>query len=84
MRLKVHAVIDIWIFQIVDTKGQTFVHREDTSKSRFSFTTDSYEVFEICFTSHASAGHLGADREITLNMKHGVEAKNYDAVSNSD
>jgi len=68
---------------VTDTKGHTLVRREDTPKGKFAFTTDSYDVFEICFISHVPLGQVNIDQEITLNMKHGVEAKNYDVIAES-
>jgi len=70
--------------QVIDTKGHTLVHREDTTKGKFAFTTDAYDIFDICFSSKmiAGGGH-GSDMEITLHMKRGVEAKSYDAIAES-
>ena len=36
---------------VIDTKGQHFVNRENTENGKFAFTTDDYDVFEICFLS---------------------------------
>ncbi|GAB6019464.1 Transmembrane emp24 domain-containing protein 10 [Chamberlinius hualienensis] len=69
--------------RVTDTKGHTLVQREDSNKGKFAFTTDAYDIFEICFSSKMIAGGQGGDREITLNMKRGVEAKSYDAIAES-
>jgi hypothetical protein len=37
--------------QVTDIKGHTLVSHEDKSKGKFAFTTDDYEVYEICFVS---------------------------------
>ena len=37
--------------QVTDIKGHTLVSHEDKSKGKFAFTTDDYEVYEICFMS---------------------------------
>ena len=44
---------------VVDTKGQHFVNREKTDKGKFAFTTDNYDVFEICFISRVPANMRG-------------------------
>jgi len=67
--------------QVTDTKGHTLVNREDVTKGKFAFTTDDYDVFEICFISRMPAGQRGGDREIFLSLKHGVEAKQYEGLA---
>ena len=44
---------------VIDTKGQHFVNREKTDKGKFAFTTDNYDVFEICFISRVPANMRG-------------------------
>jgi len=69
--------------QVTDTKGHTLVNREDITKGKFAFTTDDYDVFEICLVSRMPAGQHGTDREVTLLMKHGVEAKTYEGLADA-
>ena len=45
---------------VTDTKGQHFVNREKTDKGKFAFTTDAYDVFEICFISRVPPNMRGA------------------------
>lgn len=66
---------------VTDTKGHILVSREKVTNGKFAFVTDDYDVFEACFTSKLEAGQRGSDREVTLALKHGVEAKTYDAMS---
>jgi len=68
---------------VTDTKGQHFVNREKTDKGKFAFTTDSYDVFEICFISRVPTNMRGGRHEIFLNTKHGVEAKNYEGLGDA-
>ena len=44
---------------VTDTKGQHFVNRESTDKGKFAFTTDDYDVFEICFISRVPTNMRG-------------------------
>ena len=44
---------------VTDTKGQHFVNRESTDKGKFAFTTDDYDVFEICFISRVPSNMRG-------------------------
>merc|ERR1711963_967347 len=41
---------------VIDTKGQHFVNYENTEKGKFAFTTDDYDVYEICFLSRVPGG----------------------------
>lgn len=66
---------------VTDTKGHTLVNRENAGKGKFTFTTDDYDVFEVCFVSKVPAGQRGVDREVSLSLKHGVEAKSYDQLA---
>merc|ERR1712055_590726 len=68
---------------VTDTKGQHFVNREKTDKGKFGFTTDNYDVFEICFISRVPANMRGGRHEIFLATKHGVEAKNYEGLGDA-
>lgn len=65
------------LLTVTDSKGQAFYNKDDASKGKFAFTTDEYDVFEVCFDSKVLSGGHGVDREVYLDMKHGVEAKNY-------
>jgi hypothetical protein len=68
---------------VIDTKGQHFVNRESTEKGKFAFTTDDYDVFEVCFISRVPATKRGLRHEVFLNMKHGVEAKSYEGLGDA-
>jgi len=68
---------------VTDTNGQVLAHRENIhgDKGKFAFTTDTYDVFEVCFITKLPPGVQGQDREIQLNLKHGAEAINYDKLA---
>ena len=66
---------------MTDSKGHVLYNKEDATKGKFAFTTEEYDMFETCFQSKMVAGGRGADREVFIDMKHGVEAKNYADVS---
>ncbi|CAG0886810.1 unnamed protein product [Darwinula stevensoni] len=43
--------------QVTDSKGNILVNRDNTHGGKFAFTTDDYDVFEVCFINkvpHAS------------------------------
>jgi len=71
--------------QVTDSKGESFYQKQDVSKGKFAFTTHEYDMFEICFQSHSQPGMMGgAEREISLNVKRGVEAKNYADIAKAE
>ncbi len=59
---------------VVDTKGQHFVNRENTDKGKFAFTTDDYDVFEVCFISRVPPNRRGQRHEVFLQVSyiHGI------------
>lgn len=71
---------------VTDTRGHTLYKRENFSDTRgkFAFTADEYDIFEICITNHAPSNQQPLEREVSLSMKHGVEAKNYDDLAKAE
>ena len=37
--------------QVADSKGHTLFRKESAGKGRFAFTTEDYDMFEVCFYS---------------------------------
>ncbi|CAH0550204.1 unnamed protein product [Brassicogethes aeneus] len=65
-------------YVVTDSKGHILAKRQDVSKGKFSFNTESYDTYEICFVSHVPPNQRGISQEVSLITKHGVETKNYD------
>jgi len=68
---------------VVDTNGHVLYKKDDASKGKFAFTTDEYDMFEVCFQSDGTHGQ-SIDREVFLEVKTGVEAKNYDDLQKTE
>uniref|UniRef100_A0A673JDF3 Transmembrane emp24 domain-containing protein 10-like n=1 Tax=Sinocyclocheilus rhinocerous TaxID=307959 RepID=A0A673JDF3_9TELE len=67
--------------KITDSSGHILYVKEDATKGKFAFTTEDYDMFEVCFESKSPMGTGRVpDQQINLDMKHGVEAKNYEEV----
>ncbi|KAF7694555.1 transmembrane emp24 domain-containing protein 10 [Silurus meridionalis] len=68
--------------KITDSTGHTLYSKEDAMKGKFAFTTEDYDMFEVCFESKSQMA-LGRvpDQLVNLDMKHGVEAKNYEEIA---
>lgn len=71
--------------KVTDSKGHVLYNKDEATKGKFAFTTEEYDMFEICFESriHQGGGH-GGDREVTINVKRGVEAKNYGDIAKAE
>ncbi|KAG8252504.1 Transmembrane emp24 domain-containing protein 10 [Homalodisca vitripennis] len=67
-------------YVVTDSKGHILAQHHDVSKARFSFVTENYDTFEICFTTKVPIQQTYSPQEITLNVKRGVEAKNYELL----
>jgi len=69
---------------VTDTSGHHLVNRENIEKEgKFAFTTDKDDIFEICFISRVPNNMRGNRQEVSLNTKHGVEAKNYENLGDA-
>ncbi|XP_073339939.1 transmembrane emp24 domain-containing protein 10-like [Pagrus major] len=68
--------------KITDADGFLLFTKENVTRGKFSFTTENHDQFEICFHSTVPmGGGRVPDRLVTLNMKHGVEAENYEEIA---
>ncbi|KAM5138648.1 transmembrane emp24 domain-containing protein 10 [Mantella aurantiaca] len=71
--------------RVTDSIGHILYSKEDAKKGKFAFTTDDYEVYEVCFESIDSSGSMRTpDQLILLDVKHGVEAKNYEDLAKAE
>ncbi|XP_071873663.1 transmembrane emp24 domain-containing protein bai [Bombus fervidus] len=73
---------------IRDSKGDILSKKEDIPHGKmlkFSFVTETYDTFEICFMAHAIQPSFSGNikqikQEIHLITKRGIEAKNYEGI----
>lgn len=68
---------------VTDSRGHILYSKENAVKGRFAFTTEEYDQFEVCFTSETTGG-VAQDREVSLILKHGIEAKNYEDIAKAE
>jgi hypothetical protein len=76
---------------VKDTKGHTLYNKEDATKGKFAFTTEEYDIFEVCFETKLPDGqqqhHLSEQhttKEVSIKIKHGIETKDYDALAKAN
>ncbi|CAL1528426.1 unnamed protein product [Lymnaea stagnalis] len=67
-----------------DSRGHILYSKEEAVKGRFAFTTEEYDNFEVCFESKPMGGGIAQEREVYLNLKHGIEAKNYEDIAKAE
>lgn len=72
-------------FQITDSKGHTALLRTGVDgKGKFAVTSDEDDIYDFCFTYSSSprTSHQLLPREVNLDVRLGVEAKQYDPATN--
>jgi len=69
---------------VVDNNGHHFFNKENADAGKFAFTTDNYNVYEICFISRVATNMRGVRHEVALTVKHGPEAKSYDELAKAN
>lgn len=70
-------------YVVKDSKGHTLSQKAEITKGKFSFNTESYDTYEICFISRVPPHQGGITQEVSLISKHGVDVKNYDAYGDA-
>jgi hypothetical protein len=70
--------------EVLDSKNHILYNKDNAVKGKFAFTTDEYDVFQICFETKLAQPGQHTDnlfKEVNLNVKHGVEAKDYENLA---
>ncbi|KAM4617946.1 transmembrane emp24 domain-containing protein 10-like [Discoglossus pictus] len=71
--------------KVTDSVGHILYSKEEAKKGKFAFTTDDYDVYEVCFESKTVSGNFRfPDQLVVLDVKHGVEAKNYEDLAKAE
>ena len=65
---------------IRDSKGHILSQKDSINKGKFTFVTETYDTFEVCFISKVPPERRGVSQEVTLDIKIGIEAKNYEGI----
>lgn len=70
--------------EVVDSKNHILYNKDAATKGKFAFTTDEYDVFQICFETRVAPELRNTEnlaKEVHLTLKHGTEAKDYENVT---
>lgn len=76
--------------QVKDTKGHILYNKEDATHGKFAFTTEEFDIFDVCFETKVSGGshpNLSPEyttKEVTFSIKHGFETKDYEALAKAN
>jgi len=68
---------------IKDANSHVLSQKDDIPHGKvwkFSFVTEVYTTFEICFTSRVPSHQRGVKQEVSLVTKRGIEAKSYEGI----
>lgn len=49
-------LVFLFCLQITDSSSHTLYSKEDATKGKFAFTTEDYDMFEVCFESKSPMG----------------------------
>ena len=66
MSVVIHIIIckfsayNLYFFQVTDSTGHVLYKKDEAVKGKFAFTTDDYDMYEICFESE---GNVPRDEE---------------------
>ncbi|KAK3702669.1 hypothetical protein RRG08_042657 [Elysia crispata] len=69
---------------VTDSRGHILASKESATHGKFAFTTEEYDMFEVCVTSKSASGVVAPEREVFLDVKHGIETKNYEEMARSE
>jgi hypothetical protein len=68
-------------YEVRDTKQHILSKKDDISRGKFSFTSEIFDVYELCFISKVPANVRGMAQEVSINVKKGVETKSYEGIA---
>lgn len=70
--------------KVSDLNGHILYQKENTAGGKFSFTTDEYHLFQICFVSRSFPSTLRGEQQVELQLKRGVEASSDGKLAKSN
>lgn len=70
--------------KVTDSNAHILYQHADAKHGKFAFTTDDYDMFQICFSSAGNLKGKVKPHEVQLQMKRGIEAKNYDEIAKAE
>ncbi|CAH8832563.1 unnamed protein product [Trichobilharzia szidati] len=68
--------------KVRDAKKHILYQRENIKNGKFAFTTENFEIFEVCFESQPSNDEQ--EQEVFLTIKHGTAAKDFEMLAKAE
>ncbi|CAH8297766.1 unnamed protein product, partial [Schistosoma turkestanicum] len=68
--------------KVRDVKKNILYQRTNINSGKFAFTTEDFDLFEVCFESQSD--NTDAEQEVFLTIKHGTEAKDFDKMAKAE
>lgn len=68
-------------YMVTDSKGHIFAQKEDISNGKFSFVSETFDMFEICFVSRVAQHARPVFHEVGLEIKTGIDAKSHEGLA---
>ncbi|KAL3318749.1 Transmembrane emp24 domain-containing protein 10 [Cichlidogyrus casuarinus] len=69
--------------EVTDKDNHVLYTKADAKKGKFSFSIENFDVFDVCFTSSSQDKSQG-QLEVTLQLLHGEETKDYDSLAKAE
>ena len=70
--------------KVTDSRHHILYQNAEALKNKFAFTTDDYDMFQICFSSVSNFKGKLQPHQVHLKIKRGIEAKNYEEIAKAE
>ena len=70
--------------KVTDSDNHILYQNGEAKQGKFAFTTDQYDMFQVCFKSETNMRGKLPPHQVELKMKRGIEAKNYEDVAKAE
>ena len=54
--------------QVIDTQGHALFKKDDATDGKFAFTTEDYEMFDVCFLTATTGGHRQSKDSLEMRL----------------
>ncbi|BES95721.1 Transmembrane emp24 domain-containing protein eca [Nesidiocoris tenuis] len=69
---------------VTDSKRHVLASPKNVEKGRFTFVTETEDLFEVCFTSRGRVFNRDASHTVEMILKRGVEARSHDELAKAE
>ncbi|CAB0012669.1 unnamed protein product [Nesidiocoris tenuis] len=69
---------------VTDSKRHVLASPKNVEKGRFTFVTETEDLFEVCFTSRGRVFNRDVSHTVEMILKRGVEARSHDELAKAE